>query len=280
MQQQQQIIEAELAAPMATVQIARYDFGGPMESMMPPDTHLRLDLSLTPRIPNARLSFCDHWAAHRFERPGKVFLVPPGEMLRARSDSGRQASVICLLHPMAIAQWLALDWNDRLIEASLDIPGAAVAGLLGRLGEEARHPGFASEALCEAIATQIVVEISRYYIGVSEQTGGGALPTWRLRRIEQRIHDCESPPSLTELADICGLSVRQLTRGFRASRGRSIGDHIADQRMEMAKAQLLTDRSVKTIAYAMGFGSPSSFCHAFRRSTGQTPQQYRHMMRA
>ena len=33
--------------------------------------------------------------------------------------------------------------------------------------------------------------------------------------------------------------------------------------------------SVKTIAYAMGFRSPSSFCHAFRKATGQTPQQYR-----
>lgn len=276
--QQQQIIEAELAAPLAKVQIARYDFQRPCESMMPPDARLRLDLSLTPRMPNARLSFCDHWAPHRFEPPGKIFLVPPGEMLRARSDSGRQASIICLLHPAAITRWLALDWTDRLIEASLDIPGPVIPALLCRLGEEARHPGFASEALCEAVAAQIAVEISRYYIGIAEQTGGGSLPSWRLRLIDERIHEQEAPPTLSELADLCGISVRQLTRGFRASRGRSIGDHIADRRMEMAKAQLLTDRSVKTIAYAMGFRSPSSFCHAFRKATGQTPQQYRQLM--
>ncbi|HEX7742611.1 MAG TPA: helix-turn-helix transcriptional regulator [Sphingobium sp.] len=274
----QEIIEAELAAPLATVRLARYDFDGPCEGMMPPEADLRLDLSLTPRIPNARLSFCDHWAPHRFERPGKVFLVPPGEMLCARSDSGRQASVICLLHPAAITRWLALDWTDRLIDASVDIPGAIIPALLGRLGEEARRPGFASEALCEAIAAQIAIEIGRYYIGVAEQKSGSALPPWRLRLIDQRIHDQETPPTLSELADLCGISVRQLTRGFRASRGRSIGDHIADRRMEMAKAQLLTDRSVKTIAFAMGFRSPSSFCHAFRKATGQTPQQYRQLM--
>lgn len=278
--QPSQIIEAELAAPMATVQLARFDFDGPSESMMPPDEHLRLDLSLTPRIPNARLSFCGHWSSHRYERPGKVFLVPPGEMLRARTDGGQQASVVCLLRPDAIARWLALDWNDRLIEASLDIPGPVIPTLMGRLGEELRHPGFATDVLCEAIAAQIVIEISRYYTGVSENAGGGALPSWRLRLIDQRIRDSETPPTLTELADVCGISVRQLTRGFRASRGRSVGNYIAERRMEMARAQLMTERSVKSIAYTMGFRSPSSFCHAFRKATGRTPQQYRALMQS
>ena len=36
-------------------------------------------------------------------------------------------------------------------------------------------------------------------------------------------------PSLAELAELCALSVRQLTRGFRASRGCSLGEHIAQR---------------------------------------------------
>ena len=273
---EQMTIEAELVAPGATVRVTRFDVP-PGEGELPRDADCRLDLSLTPRAPNARISFRDRWSAHRFERPGKVFLVPPGEALRARTDGGRQASVVCMLHPDAIRRWLERDigWSNRLIEASFDIPGTCMPALLMRLGEEARHPGFASAALCEAFAMQIAVELGRYYCGIEEGVQAGGLPPWRLRLIEERLRDGPDTPTLSALAMLCGLSVRQLTRGFRASRGRSIGEHIAARRIDRARDLLGGGKSVKSIAYAMGFRSPSSFCHAFRKATGQTPQQYR-----
>lgn len=33
--------------------------------------------------------------------------------------------------------------------------------------------------------------------------------------------------------------------------------------------------SVKSVAYSLGFASPSAFCAAFRRETGETPGTYR-----
>jgi AraC family transcriptional regulator len=71
------------------------------------------------------------------------------------------------------------------------------------------------------------------------------------------------------------LSVRQLTRGFRASRGRSIGDYVAQSRIDHAKRLLATKQSVKAISYSLGFASPSSFSFAFRRATGETPREFR-----
>jgi AraC family transcriptional regulator len=71
------------------------------------------------------------------------------------------------------------------------------------------------------------------------------------------------------------LSVRQLTRGFRASRGCSIGDHVTQTRLEHAKRQLASDQSVKAIAYSLGFSSPSSFSYAFRKLIGESPRQFR-----
>jgi AraC family transcriptional regulator len=93
--------------------------------------------------------------------------------------------------------------------------------------------------------------------------------------IEERLREVRSPPTLTELAELCGLSIRQLTRGFRASRGCSIGDYIARTRMDNAKRLLGQGESIKSIAFSMGFGSPSGFCYAFRRATGSTPRQFR-----
>jgi AraC family transcriptional regulator len=70
--------------------------------------------------------------------------------------------------------------------------------------------------------------------------------------------------------------VRQLTRGFHGSRGCSVGDYIANLRLDHAKRLLSTDQSIKAIAQALGFSSPSSFCSAFRRATLETPMQFRH----
>ncbi len=78
-----------------------------------------------------------------------------------------------------------------------------------------------------------------------------------------------------ELAALCNVSIRQMTRGFKVSRGCSIGDYVEQRRMEAAKRLLMRGESVKTIAFAMGFSSPSSFTYAFRRAVGSSPSQFR-----
>jgi AraC family transcriptional regulator len=45
--------------------------------------------------------------------------------------------------------------------------------------------------------------------------------------------------------------------------------------METAKRLLVDGDSVKTIAFAMGFSSPSSFTFAFRRAVGISPSVFR-----
>jgi AraC family transcriptional regulator len=77
------------------------------------------------------------------------------------------------------------------------------------------------------------------------------------------------------LAALCNLSVRHLARGFRASRGCSIGEYVAQRQIDHAKRLLTTDESTKSIAYTLGFATSSSFIYAFREATGQTPRQFR-----
>jgi AraC family transcriptional regulator len=92
--------------------------------------------------------------------------------------------------------------------------------------------------------------------------------------IDERLAQSGAPPSLTELAGLCGLSVRHLTRAFRTSRRRSIGDHIAECRIEQAKQLLGSGVSVKAIACTLGFSSPAALSTAFRRATGERPRDY------
>jgi AraC family transcriptional regulator len=272
-------VDAEIRVPVATAQLVHFHVTGPADNILRDEQMYWLDLCLTPRPRNARARYPDHWAPHRFERIGNLFLVPPGERMQAKSDGGPpQTSILCHLHPQPLRQWLEhdLEWTDRRLSASLDIPDANVRGLLLRLAEELRHPGFASEVLVELIVAQVAIELARYCVTAEADQASGGLAPWRLRRIEERLKEVRESPTLSELASLCNLSVRQLTRAFRASRGRSIGDYVEQCRLDHAKRLLATDASVKLIAYSLGFASPSSFCLAFRRATGETPREFRH----
>ena len=271
-------VEAELRVPAATVQLVHFEFIEPVSGAMREDEEYRLDLCLSPRPRNARACYTERWAPNRFERIGPVFLLPPGETLQARSDGGRrQRSLVCHLRSEAMRAWLQrdLEWTDRRLTAILDIPDANIRSLLMRLAEELRHPGFASEVLVELICAQIAIELGRYCAAVNDGPVTGGLAPWRLRLIDERLREVQAAPTLAELADLCKLSVRQLTRGFRASRGCSIGDHVALSRLDHAKRMLATDQSVKAVGYSLGFSSPSSFSYAFRKLLGETPRQFR-----
>jgi AraC family transcriptional regulator len=274
-------IDAEIRVPIAKAQLVRFDMAGPADNILRDDDAYWLDLCLTPRPRNARGCFVDHWNPHRFERIGKVFLVPPREAMHAKSDGhSTQASLLCHLNPGALQQWLDTDlqWTDRRLEANLNIADANIQNLLLRLAAELREPGFAAETMVELIGAQLAIELRRYCGAVSEMPGSGGLAGWRLRLIDERLREVREAPNLSELAALCRLSVRQLTRGFRTSRGCSIGDYVADSRLEHAKRLLEDDLSVKAVAYSLGFASPSSFCFAFRRATTETPRQYRQRM--
>ena len=108
------------------------------------------------------------------------------------------------------------------------------------------------------------------------QARRGGLPRWRLKLIEERIREGDKPPSVAELAQICGLSRRQLTRAFHEETGRTISAFVQDLTLERARRLLLeTELPVAVIGAKVGFATPSAFGGAFRRATGETPRAFR-----
>jgi AraC family transcriptional regulator len=271
-------VDAEIRVPVAMTQLARFHVTEPADHILCEEETYWLDLCLTPRPRNVRARYVKRWAPHRFEPIGNLFILPPREPMQVRSDGGlTQISVLCHLHPEPLREWFEgdLEWTDRRREASLDIADVNIRRLLQRLGKELRDPGFASEALVELIVAQIAIELGRYCTTIKEGPATGGLAPWRLRRIDERLREVREPPTLSELATLCHLSVRQLTRAFRASRGHSIADHVAQCRIDKAKRLLASDESAKAIAYSLGFASASSFSFAFHCATGQTPREFR-----
>jgi AraC family transcriptional regulator len=269
-------VEAEKSLVLGRVQVVRKSWNAPIDVAGTAESH-HLELALLPRGQQARGCFTEHWGPHRFEPIGQLFLMPAQQAVRAQSDCRQQSSIVCSYDPPAVAQWMSADlqWTDNRLRSSLNLANAPLRSLLFRIGEELRNPGFASEILLELLAAEAAIELSRHLLGICDCAANGGLAPWRLRLIDERLASTDAPPTLSELAEMCNLSVRQLTRGFRSSRGVSIGHYIAERRIDQAKQLLAAGMSVKSVAYSTGFTAPSNFAAAFLRATGETPRQFK-----
>ena len=269
-------IDAELPMAMGRVRIVRQSWAAPIDNMAVNPQH-HLELSLLPRSDHARACYPDHWGPHRFEPIGEMFLFPARQLVHAKSDCRHQNSICFDFEPAAMEKWIDCDpeWTDRRLAACLDIVSHDIRGLLFHIGEEARAPGLASKTMIELMAVQAAIELSRYILNIDEEKAIGGLSPWRLRLIEERLINDITPPSVTELAIMCNISVRHLTRAFRVSRGRSIGNYVLEHRMNHAKKLIESGMNIKSVARAMDFTASSNFTAAFRRATGETPREYK-----
>ncbi len=107
-----------------------------------------------------------------------------------------------------------------------------------------------------------------------------ALAPLKLRRVldfaESRLAE---PVSLSELADVAGLSRFHFSRAFQAAMGEAPMAYLARRRLEFAKRLLRSeDLPLAEVARRSGLGSPSQFASSFRRGVGQTPSSYRRQL--
>lgn len=95
------------------------------------------------------------------------------------------------------------------------------------------------------------------------------LQAWIAEHIDQRL-------SVQVLAEQSSMSVRNFERVFTREVGRTPSHYVMHVRVETARRQLeRTDRGLKQIAVATGFGSVEVMRRAFIRLLGVTPRHYR-----
>ncbi len=113
------------------------------------------------------------------------------------------------------------------------------------------------------------------------QTRVRALPTWRMRRVQQLIdQDIAEPLSLSRLARAAGLSAMHFAAQFRAATGVRPHEYLLGQRIARAKALMTTsETSLAQIALNVGFQGQSHFSTVFKRFTGETPASWRRSAR-
>jgi AraC family transcriptional regulator len=270
-------VDAEVIVPLARVQVLRLQARRAFEHVYQDSRAHWIDMSLTNRAAGARASYRARWGPHRFEHLGALFMAPRGEALTLRGQGGDYPSIVCRLDAAAMTAFLQseVEWTERRLEASLDIASTTIRGLLRKLAHEMRYPGLAARPLMELLAAEIAIEVARHFSGIDAPAAIGGLAPWRLHAIDERLAEAGKAPTIGELAALCSMSSRHLARAFRTSRGYSIGHHILQARIDVAKRLLASDDSITAIAHQLGFSSLSSFSFAFRRGVGVSPLQFR-----
>jgi AraC family transcriptional regulator len=240
-----------------------------------------IDWRLSQRPPTSKGCFAD-WSEDR-ETVGEILLVPAGCRLRAEGGAGAQQILNVLLpaRPLFEDEQVCGEEFGRALRECLHLNNSTVRHSLEVIRKEITDPGFASDLSIEAAALTMFVALARLMQDrAAAATWKGGLAPWRMRLIESRVRDGDVLPTLAELADICGLSRRQLMRAFRQQTGQTVWSYVQHYAIERAKALLIEgDRPIGVLAVQSGFSSNATFSAAFRRATGLPPSVYRRKLR-
>ncbi len=100
-----------------------------------------------------------------------------------------------------------------------------------------------------------------------------------VRRIKKAkeiiISRMAEPPTLVDLSDEIGLSLKKLKEGFKQIYGDSVYSFLFDYKMDYARKMLETgEHNVNEVGLKVGYSTASHFIAAFRKKFGTTPKKY------
>jgi len=83
------------------------------------------------------------------------------------------------------------------------------------------------------------------------------------------------PPTLNQLSEEIGLSLKKLKEGFKQIYGDSVFGFLFDYKMEFARKMLETGRhNVNEVGLKVGYSTASHFITSFKKKYGTTPKKY------
>ena len=141
-----------------------------------------------------------------------------------------------------------------------------------------RQEGY--RAMCVALLTQLIVEISRWFDQSLGQTSMRREFQGKERTVEAAISYMEQnftkEITVDDVARFSFISSSRLSHVFKDTTGLSLLDYLTRIRLDQACAMLADGtRNVSEIACSLGFHDASYFSRLFRKELGCTPSDYR-----
>ncbi len=203
---------------------------------------------------------------------GGIAVVRMIAVIRRMRPEARKKIRLGILFMVVALVVVGLDIANRLLP--IDIEDAvlmATSGLfVGYALLAVRHPEYLS--IIQEEARRIRYQHSRLSNIDVQSTVASLEAKMQVERLFLQ-HDL----TLSKLADAIGISPHQLSEILNTRYERNFSSFVNEYRVLEAKRRLVRDQdqTVLTIAYAVGFGTPSAFYAAFKKATGVSPATYR-----
>jgi len=264
------------------VELRRYLWSKPVEQTFQGIADaLVLNMALTSRPGATRVERIGAQEALPSGEAGRLLIMMPGARYRLFAPTGAFQSLHCALDCSRFEALLGepIEWETLGEMGGVLRPGTEIEWLLSRMGYELEHDRLGRDEAMDAYAGALFVELARRLrqeTSREPELHRGGLAAWRMKVLFDRVHADRPAPGITELAELCALTPRQLSRAFKAETGMTLGRYVDEETMERAHRMLTdSDRSIAGIARELGFASADSFARSYRRITGSLPGQTR-----
>ena len=207
---------------------------------------------------------------------GSALLLPPqsaaaGCLVLSRGPLSLTPEGVCHLLCVQLTGQAAEQFLAGLTEMPFLARGEtcpAAAELMGRLSEGPDTPGRVQSQLAFAL----LCELS------DADSAAPALPPLVAAAIEDIRKNYAGLYGVEELSERLGVSKSHLVRAFTAALGISPGRYLTNVRIEAAMRLLLhREYTLDVIASLCGFSGANYLCRVFKKTTGQSPTQWRAM---
>lgn len=276
-------VEHRHAFENCLVEIRRYFWSEPVEKNLHAlRDSLVINMALTSRPAHTRVDRIATAGDPLAREAGRLLVMIPGTPYHLAAPSGSFRSLHCAI---GCARFEAvagepIDWPDLGPFGGEPRPGLGIETYLTRIHEELVRHRIGRETVIEACVDMVCVELARRfrqgYPARPNAHHAGGLAAWRMRQILSRVHAEGPAPRIAELAELCGLTERQLSRAFKAETGWTIGRFVDEVTMERAHHLLTTTKMpIADLARQLGFASADSFAQSHRRLVGTAPSKVR-----
>ncbi|NTF23066.1 helix-turn-helix transcriptional regulator [Agrobacterium rubi] len=212
-------------------------------------------------------------------KPGALLFIPAGCNWNGWEVGASSAAYLSIsVEPAYLTALFASTLSGKIASFSpeLGFEDQDIMNAARGIGAEVTDHNSLSGMLAEAYVATIFVQMMRRQRCLQYVQKGG-LAAASLNRVIQKIEDeLTEGVSLSQLAQVAGLSVPHFCRAFKQSFGCPPYEFIIRRRIERAKEYLRgSDMTITDIALSCGFSSSSHFSNTFRREEAASPLEYR-----
>ena len=219
---------------------------------------------------------CPHHAPITIDQPSVLFFPRSGAH-RLHSEGSEDAEMVCATVKFGggMENPVMKALPEVMVVPLESVP--ALKPMLALLFAEAFSQNCGRQAAIDRLTEYFLILLLRHVMS-TKLMGGGILAGLGDPRLAKAITAMHEHPeqnwSLEQLAESAGMSRARFAVHFRDTVGMTPLDYLTDWRVGIAQTLLKSGKSLKLVAPAVGYLSPTAFTRVFTQRIGVSPTEW------